>query len=71
LGAYLRAVPRTDEEKQDAVDLGLKGLAICLTGLVFPPLVLVGVFPPYYGLRKLINTSMGFGIVDDGDFPPA
>jgi len=71
IGAYLRAVPRSDEEKQDAVDLSLKGLALCLAGLVLPPLVLVGIFPLYYGLRKVINASMGFGIVDDGELPPA
>ena len=34
-GAYLRAVPRSDEEKRDAVDLTLQGLVICFLG---PPL---------------------------------
>lgn len=71
VGEYLKAVPRTDEEKQEAVDLALKGMAICLAGLVLPPLVLIGLFPLYYGTRKFINASMGFGLVDDGDLPEA
>ena len=28
--AYLRAAPRSDGEKRDAVDLALKGIATCL-----------------------------------------
>jgi hypothetical protein len=67
LGAYLRAAPRTDEERRDAVDLALKGLVICLLGLIFPPLLLVGLFPFFYGARKLVYASMGLGLLDDGD----
>ena len=40
LGEYLRAAPRSDEEKRDAVNLALKGLIICRLGLVFPPFLL-------------------------------
>ncbi len=67
LGAYLRATPRSDEEKRDAVDLALKGLVVCLLGLLFPPLLLIGIFPHFYGARKLANASMGLGLVDDAD----
>ena len=67
LGAYLRAAPRTDEERRDAVDLALKGLVICLVGLIFPPLVLIGLFPFFYGARKLVYASLGLGLLDDGD----
>ena len=70
LGAYLRAAPRTDEEKRDAVDLALKGLVICLLGLIIPPLAIDwAVFPFFYGTRKVVYGSMGLGIVDDTDRP--
>ena len=67
VGAYLRAAPRSDEEKRDAVDLALKGLVICFLGLMFPPLILIGLFPLFYGTRKLAYASMGLGLVDDAD----
>jgi hypothetical protein len=69
LGAYLRATPRSDEEKIAAVDLALKGLAICIVGLVFPPFLLIGIFPLFYGARKVAWASMGLGLVDDADQP--
>lgn len=69
--AYLRAAPRSDAEKRDAVDLALKGLASCVLGLLFPPLVLVGLIPLFYGGRKLVYASMGLGLVDDADQPDA
>jgi hypothetical protein len=71
IGAYLRAVPRTDEEKRDAVDLALKGLLTCLVGLLLPPLLLIGAFPLYYGARKVLHASMGLGLVDDAEPPRA
>jgi hypothetical protein len=71
LGAYLRAAPRTDEEKRDAADLALKGLVICVLGLLFPPLLLIGLFPFFYGTRKVAYGAMGLGIVDDTDQPGA
>ena len=67
--AYLRAAPQTDEERRDAVDLALKGLVMCVIGLLIPPLVLVGLIPLFYGGRKLMYASMGLGLVDDGDEP--
>ena len=69
LGAYLRAAPRTDEEKRDAVDLALKGLVLCLLGLLFAPLLLIGLLPLFYGTRKVVYGSMGLGIVDNVDQP--
>ena len=69
LGAYLSAAPRSDEEKRDAVDLALKGLVMCVIGLVFPPLLLIGPFPLFYGARKVAWSSMGLGLVDDADQP--
>jgi len=71
LGVYLRAAPRTDEERRDAADLALKGLVICLLGLLFPPLLLVGLFPFFYGARKTLYATMGLGLVDDTDQPGA
>jgi len=70
-GAYLRAAPRTDEEKRDTADLTLKGLVICLLGVVFPPFILVGLVPLFYGGRKLVYAWMGLGLVDDPDLPHA
>ncbi len=69
LGEYLRAAPRSDEEKRDAVDLSLGGLVICLLGLAFPPFLLIGIIPFFYGTRKLVYSMMGFGLFDDADPP--
>ena len=68
--ADLRAVPRTDEEKRHAVDLAARGLGWCLLGILFPPLVLVGVFPFVYGARKLFLAWLGVGIDDEPDEIP-
>jgi hypothetical protein len=65
--AYLRAAPASDAEKRDAVDLALKGLACCVLGLLFPPFVLVGLVPLFYGGRKVVYASMGLGLIDDAD----
>lgn len=65
--AYLRAAPRSDAEKRDAADLALKGLVFCVLGLLFPPFILVGLIPLFYGGRKLAYASMGLGLVDDAD----
>ena len=69
--AYPRAAPRTDDERRDAVDLALKGLVVCVIGILIPPLVLVGLIPLFYGGRKLMYASMGLGLVDDGNEPRA
>jgi len=70
-GAYLQSAPGTDLEKRDAADLALRGLVLCVLGLLLPPLVLVGLVPLFYGGRKLIYASMGLGLVDDTDLPRA
>ncbi len=70
-GAYLRAAPRSDAEKQDAADLVLKGLVFCVLGLLFPPFVLIGLVPLFYGGRKLLYASMGLGLIDDPEPPRA
>ncbi|HSG00524.1 MAG TPA: hypothetical protein VLA20_05300 [Vicinamibacterales bacterium] len=71
VGAFLRAAPQTDEEKRDAVDMALKGLVISALGLLFPPFLLIGLFPLFYGARKLAYASMGLGLVDDAERPGA
>lgn len=67
MGAYLRAAPRSDAEKRDAADLALKGGVLCLLGLIFPPFILFGLVPLFYGVRKVLWASMGLGLVDDPD----
>ena len=67
IGAYLRAAPRTDLEKRDAVDLAFKGGALCALGLIFPPFILGGLVPLFYGGRKVVYASMGLGLIDDAD----
>jgi hypothetical protein len=42
-----------------------------MLGLIFAPLVLVGLVPLFYGGRKLVYASMGLGLVDDGEPPRA
>jgi len=69
LGAYLSAVPGSDEEKREAVSLALKGLIMCVLGLLFPPFLLIGLFPLFYGARKVAWVSMGLGLVDDAEQP--
>lgn len=71
IGDYLRAVPRSEQEQREAVDLALQGLMCCLVGLIVPPLILVGVFPLYYGARKILYAQMGLALVDDRDRPGA
>lgn len=67
LTVYLRAAPQTDREKRDAADLALKGVVLCLLGLLFPPLLLFGLIPFFYGARKVLYASMGLGLADDPD----
>ena len=70
LNAYLRAAPRTDEERKAAADMALVGLVVCLLGVMFPPLLLVGLFPFFYGSRKLLYASLGLGLADDAEGTP-
>jgi hypothetical protein len=63
---YLRAAPRTDDERRDAADLAMKGVVICLLGFISSPVVLLGLVPLFYGGRKLAYAALGLGLVDDG-----
>lgn len=65
--AYLKAIPKTNDEKRDAIDQACKGLVICLLALMFPPLLLVGLFPLFFGTRKTISVCMG--LEDNSDTP--
>jgi hypothetical protein len=51
--------------------MALKGLVIALLGLIFAPVVLVGLVPLFYGGRKLAYATMGLGLVEDIDHPDA
>jgi hypothetical protein len=64
LSAYLPAIPVTDGQKLDAVDLALKGGVIVILGVLCPPLIFVGLVPLYYGVRKITMTLMGLGLSD-------
>lgn len=64
---YLRAAPQTDEEKRVAVDCALQGLVICVLGFLMPPLIIIGVFPLFFGVRKIAYSSLGLGLIDDAD----
>jgi len=64
---YLRAAPRSDAEKRDAADLTLRGVVFCILGMMFSPIVLVGLVPLFYGGRKLVYAMLGLGLIDDAD----
>jgi hypothetical protein len=68
LTVYLRELPRTDEQRLDAVELALKGAGICILGLMFPPFIVIGLVLLYYGVRKLAAWRLGL-IPDDGAKP--
>ena len=61
-----RRLPHTDQEKLEAVELTLKGAALCILGLVFFPLLLIGLVPLYYGVRQLAAIRLGIYGSDDG-----
>ena len=65
--AYLRAIPRSDAERRDAVGLALLGLVLCLLGMILAPVVLIGLPPLFYGVRKVAYALMGLGLVDDAN----
>ena len=58
---HLRSVPSTDAQRMAAVDMALKGAALCLLGLVFWPFLLAGLTPLYYGVRKILLLGLGVG----------
>ncbi len=49
----------------------MKGLVVALLGLIFAPIVLVGLVPLFYRGRKLAYATLGLGLVDDIDQPEA
>ena len=59
---YLRAIPATDEQRRDGIDLALQGLVTCLLGVLLPLLLLVGLVPLYYGGRKVLASWLGVGL---------
>ena len=61
---YLQAVPSSDTEKLDAADLALKGSVMIILGVLFPPLIFIGLVPSYYGYRKVALSLMGLGLTD-------
>lgn len=62
VGAYLQAIPSSDDEKTDAADLALKGAVVCLFGINFFPLLVIGLVPLYYGGKKILLALMGMGL---------
>jgi len=66
---YLRAVPKSDDERRDAADLAVIGLAVCLLGMFWALSVFVGLVPFFYGARKFAYATLGLGLIDDGDEP--
>ena len=63
--AYLRAAPQTDAEKRDAVNMVFLGLACCALAMLFPPFVLAGLIPLFFGGRKVVYAWLGLGLVND------
>lgn len=64
IGTYLHAIPTTDAQKSDAADLALKGAMLTILGVLFTPLIIVGLIPLYYGARKVTLTLMDLGLTD-------
>jgi hypothetical protein len=64
---YMRAVPRNDREKREAVNMAFRGLALCLLGIVLTPLLLLGLPSLYYGGRKITLALLGMDLLADDD----
>jgi Na+/proline symporter len=71
LMAYLRATPQSDDERRDAASMAIKGLVVCFLGLLFKPLVLIGLFPLVHGARKVLWALMGLSDLIDTQEPGA
>lgn len=63
--AYLRALPKTDIQKRNALDLLMRGAVLIPIGIVLWPLLVIGLFSFYYGLRKMCMLKMGLENVDE------
>lgn len=66
-GDYLRAAPASEEETREAVDMTMYGVAFCVLGLAFPPLIIIGAFPLFFGGRKVMYGVLGLGLEDNLD----
>ncbi len=64
---HMRAVPRNDREKREAVNMAFRGLALCLLGIVLTPLLLFGLPSLYYGGRKITLALLGTDLLADDD----
>jgi len=64
---YLQAAPRSEWEKKDAVTMLMRGVVICLLGLVFTPFFLFGLLPLYYGGRKIFMILLGLDLLAEAD----
>ena len=64
---HMRAVPRNDQEKREAVDMAFRGLALCLIGIILTPLLLLGLPSLYYGGRKITLVLLGTDLLADDD----
>lgn len=64
-GDYLRAAPTSEDETREAVDMTMYGVAFCVLGFAFPPLIIMGAFPLFFGGRKVMYGVLGLGL-DNG-----
>jgi hypothetical protein len=69
---YFFKVPESNRQKLDAIGLALKGVCICLLGVgcipvivIGLPLIILGLFPLYFGMRKLIAARLGIQQCED------
>lgn len=67
IGEYMRAAPRTDSERKEAVGMMMRGVALCALGVVFSPFALLGAVPLYYGGRKIALALLGMDLPADGN----
>ena len=61
-GDYLRAAPTSEEETREAVDMTMYGVAFCVLGFAFPPLIIISAFPLFFGGRKVMYGVLGLGL---------
>ena len=64
---HMRAVPRNDQERREAVNMAFRGLALCALGIVLTPLLLLGLPSLYYGGRKITLALLGMDLLADDD----
>ena len=69
--AYLRAAPRTDWEKREAVEMALQGLLLCFLAVLVKPFVFLGLVPLYFGVRKVALAWLGLDLLESGPAGPS